>query len=483
VSLRSTRLEQVDGVGTEVRNRGRLGVVAGVVATLILSTVGAAIGSPGGSSGATDNGSSNNAGNNSTSVTSQAAKPAKKKKFTPASGPTFNNPYGGKTATRAIIRKLLRTIDSVPRGGNIRIASWNVRSNNITQALLRAHRRKVSVRVIMDYSNFKPGNPNIDARHLRQGLRKGNKKRKPARKSWLRECKGACRGPHGIAHTKFYLFSQAGKAKKVVIYGSNNATELAATIQWNDIFTQVGNKQMYSDFNSVFKEMSKDKKPKGGGYREFDYPRMTTIFYPNAGKDAPTADPDLKRLNQIRCNGTTGGVGTNGHTKIRIAQTAMHGDRGIRLAQRLATMQRRGCDIKVVYAMFGNRVVQILRQAGIGLTHLAWDRNDDGIYDRYLHMKTMAVAGRIGKDTEAFLTVNGSANWTQVAQVSDEVVGVLPRSGITRKYIRWIDFLFHHRPASWGADTGTSTGGGAEGVLRTARRNGVDPYALIKKDL
>ena len=145
-----------------------------------------------------------------------AAKPKPKPVFTPASGPTFNNPYGPTNSRRAIIRKILRTIDVVPRGEEIRIASWNVRSNNITAALLRAHRRGVSVQVVMDRSNWQADNPNPDAARLADGLKAGNAAQEGREPSWLRQCTGACRGPHGIAHTKFFLFSKAGKAKDVV---------------------------------------------------------------------------------------------------------------------------------------------------------------------------------------------------------------------------------------------------------------------------
>jgi hypothetical protein len=415
-----------------------------------------------------------------------AAKPKpdkpKTKKYTPASGPTFNNPYGPVASRRAIIRKLLNTIDAVPRRGHIRIASWNIRSHNITAALLRAHRRGVSVQAVMDRLNWNSENPNPDAAKLKAGLKKKQKKRKPANKSWLRQCGGACRGPHGIAHTKFFLFSKAGKAKDIVIYGSNNATELAAEIQWNDVYTRVNKPQEYAEFESVFKEMARDKKPKRGGYRSFTHGKFQSIFYPYAGKAAPTKDPALDVLSKVRCTGATGGRGFQGRTKIRIAQTAMYGERGIAIAKRLAQMHRRGCDIRLVYAMFGNEVLRIMRQeAGrpIPMTHLAWDRNEDGIYDRYVHMKTIAISGVYNGKTDAMVTVNGSANWTPVSLVSDEVIGVLKYPRATRQYINWIDYLFKHRPASWGVE---GIGVTATGVDR--RRAGVvDPYALIKQEM
>jgi len=415
-----------------------------------------------------------------------AAKPKPKPVFTPAGGPTFNNPYGPVDSRRAIIRKILRTIDVVPRGEEIRIASWNVRSGNITAALLRAHKRGVSVQVVMDSSNWRGDNPNPDAARLASGLKSGKPRKKAENRSWLRRCTGACRGPHGIAHTKFFLFSKAGRTKNVVMYGSNNATELAAEIQWNDIYTRVDRPNEYAEFLSVFKEMSKNERPKRGGYREFDHGKFTSIFYPYDGKDRPKGDPALAVLNRVRCLGATGGTGIGGHTKIRIAQTAMYGDRGIAIAKRLAIMHRRGCNIRLVYAMFGNEVLRILRQeAGtpIPMTHLAWDRDEDGIYDRYVHMKTLVVSGVYGKKTNASVTINGSANWTPVSLVSDEVIGELLYPKVARQYINWIDFLFTHRPSSWNTEgIGEVSGGG--GVERR-RSSGpvVDPYALIRQEM
>jgi len=424
-------------------------------------------------------------------VTAAAVAPAKQTankptRYTPTGGPTFNNPYGSVASRRAIIRKLLNTIDATPKRSEIRIASWNVRSNNITAALLRAHNRGVSVQVVMDHSNWNAQNPNPDAARLKAGLkRKHNSKRKPERRSWLRQCAGACRGPHGIAHTKFFLFSKAGKAKDVVIYGSNNATELAAEIQWNDVYTRINKPAEYAEFEYIFKQMAKDKRPRGGGYRAFTHGKFQAIFYPYAGKRGPSSDPALDVLKRIRCLGATGGRGFKGHTKIRIAQTAMYGERGIAIAKRLAKMHRRGCDIRIVYAMFGNEVLRILRQeAGkpIPMTHLAWDRNEDGIYDRYVHMKTIAISGVYNGKTNALVTVNGSANWTPVSLASDEVLGVLRSATATRQYINWIDYLFKHRPSSWGVQGSSQIGDTGGGVDR--RRTGaVDPYALIKQEM
>src|SRR5690606_34251752 len=121
----------------------------------------------------------------------------------------------------------------------IDIFSWNFLTAQGTRALLKAQRRGVRVRVLMDDANLE----NIDNRpfkRLSNGLRAGNKKRAKARRSWAKVCVGTCRSKGGAAHSKYYLFSKVGKARWVYIQGSANFTNAAAHNQWNDIYTHRG---------------------------------------------------------------------------------------------------------------------------------------------------------------------------------------------------------------------------------------------------
>ena len=313
--------------------------------------------------------------------------------YVPRTGPAFNNPYGKTKAVRRLISQVNRTIDSVPRGGQIRISAWNVRSGNIANALIRAHRRKVSVQVVMDRANWNPNNPNVDARRLATALKVGNKNRPKSKKSFVRRCISSCRGKAGIPHSKFFLFNKVRvkKNKKVktvrwvAMYGSYNATELGATIQWNDLYTVKNQEERYRNFLDVFDQMARDK-PLKNPVTGFDDGVTGTAFYPYVGKGA-TGDPIMEVLNTISC---TGAATSGGKTRIRIAQTSMYGDRGLALARKIAQLQRQGCNIRLVYAMFGTQVLKIMRAAKVPLTHLAYDNNEDGLYDRYVHMKTMA---------------------------------------------------------------------------------------------
>lgn len=435
------------------------------------------------------------------SLGGQAPASATPDNFIPQSGPIFNDPYGKQGAVRRLIRSVNRTVDSVPRNGKIRISAWNVRSYHITSALLRAHRRGVSVQVVMDRKNWNPNNPNIDAKRLKAGLRVGNKKRTKERKSFLRRCISSCRGKHGIPHSKFFLFSKVkGKRKGVprplkwvTMYGSYNATELGATIQWNDMFTIKNDYRRYQVFNDIFNEMTRDKRRKQG-FITYDDGVVASQFYPFTG-DGTATDPVLDTLNAVSCRGA---ATKNGRTRIRIAQTSMSGDRGLKIADKLAKMRRQGCNIRIVYAMFGNRVLKILRDAKVPLSHLAHDSDYDGLYDRYVHMKSMAIVGNFAGDPAARITWNGSANWTSVALASDEVLGIVRRGGATRKYMQWTDKMFNSRPAHWGPQHpgnnrayGRVVPGTNEPITQEqyaalvearAEERGVDPYALIKQE-
>jgi phosphatidylserine/phosphatidylglycerophosphate/cardiolipin synthase-like enzyme len=398
--------------------------------------------------------------------------------YRPAPGLLFNEPYGrGGRSAVAIRRHVLRSIDSTRRGDVVQMAAWNVRGRSWARAIIRAHRRGVAVQVIMDRSNWSREHPNPDAAAVAKVL-KGRENR-PVQ-SWLKRCAGSCRGARGIPHSKFFLFSRVTDRTYVTMFGSNNATDVAAKDQWNDLYTWVGNKRIYDTFQGIFNEMSRDRSQGGRGYRAARFSATQGVaFYPYRGP-VPTAvgDPDLARLNQIRCTAATGGAGANGRTKIRIMQTAIHGERGKTLARKLVRLRAAGCNIRVVYALMGGDVYKILGRGKVPKLQLAYDRDRNGVYDIYLHMKSLAISGVYQGRTDARVVYNGSANWSAVPLASDEVVGEFRETAMTNAYLRWTDFLFTHRPGGWGpVNLAPVRSTSVEGRVVP-----VDPYALMKAE-
>lgn len=116
--------------------------------------------------------------------------------FTPRSGPTFNSAIGNKAAQRTIFRKVMRSINSSPRGSEINIFTWNFLTREGKNALVRAQRRGVRVRLLMDNKNNTQFD-NYPFRRLRASLHRGNRQFPARRRSWARTCQNSCRGPGG----------------------------------------------------------------------------------------------------------------------------------------------------------------------------------------------------------------------------------------------------------------------------------------------
>lgn len=398
--------------------------------------------------------------------------------YNPSPGLRFNEPYnrGGKRIS-GIRAHILKSIDSTRRGDLIQMAAWNVRGRSWSQAIIRAHRRGVAVQIIMDRSNWTREHPNPEAADIARALR-GIEDRKY--QSFLKLCSGSCRGARGIPHSKFYLFSRVQQRKFVTMFGSNNATDVAANDQWNDLYTWVNNEKIYKTFQTVFRQMLLDKNQYSKAFIRSEFsPTQTVDFYPYRGA-IPNAvpDPDMARLNQVRCKGSTA-RGTNGRTQIRVMQTAIHGDRGIKLAQKVVQLKKAGCNIRIVYALMGNKVHDLLKANGVPKLQLAYDRDRNGVYDIYIHMKSLAIRGFYQGKSNANVTYNGSANWSGVPLASDEVVGEFRSWSVTNAYINWTNFLFTHRPRSWGsvnlAPMSTSS---VEGRFMVP----VDPYSFMKEN-
>jgi len=422
-------------------------------------------------------------------TTKPKPKPKSPDHYTPTTGVTLNNPLGSRTSRLVSWRKLYRTINSVPTGGKIRIASWNVRSGGLVNALIAAHKRGISVRVTMDRSNIPPNTSNRDYRRLRRALSTRNVKRPTGMRSWLRVCGGSCRGPSGISHSKFYLFSQAGKAKNIVMYGSNNMTDNAANIQWNDLYTLANADKFYADFMEIFTQMATHKSVKNP-FRSFTVGPRTINFYPNTGPGT-TKNPVLTVLNQVKCTGA-GAAGINGRTKIRVGQTATYGNLGMALAKKVVQLKRQGCNIRIAYAMFGGNVLQVLRAGHVPLVHVAIDTNEDGIYDKYIHLKVMTIQGNFAGKSNQQISWNGSSNWTSVSLASDDVQGMVDQVGITKRYANWIDRMYNHPPFGLATRSARMAAGisplfqpqvPVDTTFRSqtiVRRAGVNPYAHMQ---
>lgn len=398
---------------------------------------------------------------------SAARKAVHKKKRTPppyvvSTGPIFNNATGSYAQKSTIQRHILGAINHAHKGSTIHIATWSFFSGPATDALIRAHQRGVSVRFVMARGKSK-NNPSFN--RLRAALRKGNASRPYALRSGVRTCRATCRGTHGTMHAKIFLFSWTGASRNVAMWGSANLTSAAVRIQWNDMFTTTRT-PVYDYIEQIYGQLWAAK-PHVEHYQIHwfgDIGFATLPAYKRTNTDWVT-----DQLRRIKCTGATNVPG--GHTEIRIAQAITYGEIGDRIARHLRTLQKNGCSITYIYTRLGNSTAKIL--SSIPKRHFVQDTNGDGFFDRYLHMKVMAVRGYIGDDRGATLVMNGSENWGPTSLSNDETVGYFTRYSVWAKYNRQLKWLWNNVPRSV-APYGT--------VVGRVMAPPVNPYAHLELD-
>ncbi len=347
--------------------------------------------------------------------------------WSPPVGVLFNNPRT--RSKRAILSRVIRSINATPRGETIRIAVWNFDDYPTRRALIGADKRGVHVKVVVAGS-VSNGNWTALARQLN---------RRTGDPSYARRCSGGCRSASKIMHSKVFLFSRIGRQRAISMYGSSNLTTPAGNRQWNDLVT-LHSLPTYRVLRKTFEEYARDRAIRPS-YRRYNTSPFATWLWPLPSR----SNTILEQLRDVRCKGATGMPG--GRTKIRIAIAGWFDAFGNDIARRVRYLWNHGCNIKIITTLAGRGVNRTLK-AGYGrgpvpINRIGNDYNNDGVPENYLHMKAMVLKGVYGGDRTARLLWSGSPNWSSRAARSEEVLlRWNTGAGVVDRYIRQIDSLY-----------------------------------------
>ena len=133
------------------------------------------------------------------------------------------------------------------------------------------------------------------------------------------------------------------------------------------------------------------------------------------------------------------------------------------------------------------------------MKHLVQDFDGDGEFDNYFHLKAMSIVGNVGGDRSGYVVLNGSANWSGLARVSDENLGIYWNKALTLRYQKHLDYWYTHfpqlerrrTPRARGSRPGRPRpdqlvfGSGADAEYEDGTPyspTGVDPYANFELD-
>jgi phosphatidylserine/phosphatidylglycerophosphate/cardiolipin synthase-like enzyme len=356
--------------------------------------------------------------------------------YTPAPGPIFNNPTGNIAARSKILHHIVGSINSAPRFSTIQMAAYSFDRKDVGNALANANRRGVNVQIVL--------NDNWTSHQTKRLVKALGTD--PNRRSFVVICHGSCRGGYGNEHAKFYLFTKTGKTKNVTMVGSANLTGYGAVTQWNDMYTVVNNAPMFNLYSMVFEQLARDHRV-AHPYISKTINGIQSIFYPLPGTTKAN-DPVMRRLDQVHCKAGPG-TGVGGHTVIRIVMYGWVKSRGLYLADKVAALDRRGCDVRVIVSSGGGHVVKHLQRGGVlvrsaDLEPRPTPNVDNGeAYDLFTHEKWMILNGGYGKGSSRNVWT-GSENWSNLATHNDEVTIHIQRRSAYQNYLANFNLIWNH---------------------------------------
>ncbi len=378
-------------------------------------------------------------------ATGVAAKKAPDPAYVVKPGIVFNHPFRSTKKKTKIQRRIIKTVKNVPAGETIRLMTWNFDSPKYANAFIKAHRRGVSVQIIMARGLAKSQGPGRSYPTLRNALKQGNADRPKALRSWIRTCVSTCRGKGGAMHSKLMLVSRSGATTNIAMQGSGNFTGAAAVQQFNDWTTITENPAVYDGWMTMWKQAKKDKNVKP---LRFTAPStttpgatITTMFAPHRKK----TDPALKVLNKVRCTGASNVPG--GRTKVRIANAVWGDQRGVKVAKKVRALHQAGCDVRIVFMMMPLKIRGILR--GLPAKQMVYitGATANKFKDRYVHMKGLSVQGNVDGRADGNVVLSSSENWTQLGWHSDEQNVIFwDDQPMAAKYADWVDLIFRQAP-------------------------------------
>jgi PLD-like domain len=396
----------------------------------------------------------------------------------PPSGAHFNNPYGSRPERRTLINQVIAAIDAAPGyarpddrrthrprpcptkprlfPSRIRIAVYSVTDRPFADALVAAHRRCVSVQVLMNSHLTTTTSPAWGELVHALGER-GSADRHP--RSFAHRCSNGCLGS-AVLHSKFYLFSRSYTARDTVMVGSSNMSGNAGNIQWNDLYTVSGNRQLFAQYRRMFAAMVPDRA--GSGPRVYQAGQYTSMFYPFRRATSKT-DLTMRQLRTITCSGAKHGAGIHRHSVLYVAMHSWHGTRGLYLARQVRQMYERGCYVRILYSFMSARVYAVLTD-GAGRRLVARRVLFGGprgvVAAKYSHLKMFAASGSIAGDRSSWVVWTGSSNWSDRATRSDEVTLRIPSKSAYGSYVDHWKFIRHRRSSARWATFREPVGGG-----------------------
>ncbi|KRF13989.1 hypothetical protein ASG90_14415 [Nocardioides sp. Soil797] len=386
----------------------------------------------------------------SASTATKAAQVAQAKKWRPQAGAKFNVPRVGGERMYRLENQVIAAINHAKPKTTIKMVMFSFDRTQVSDALIRAKRRKVRVQVILNGHEFPRAQRDLKrvlgprTKVVKKRNKKGKviSKKRVHRKNFFYQCKSSCRGDGDVQHSKFILFEKAGAAKKVVMLGSLNMKMNGVKNQFNDLLTINDSPKMYDKLRDIFREMGHDRVLKDSYrlYRDGKKYQLEVMPFPRSKATAktkwtPSRDPIIKALSKVKCKGAR----TNdGRTIIRVNMHAWDKSRGALIANRFRDLYAKGCNVAISVGFAGAKVRNIFatptKRGRVPVRSTGFDTDGDQEIDLYSHDKILTINGHYGAKHDRKMVITGSSNYQNGGQYGDELIFRVFNSAIYRQY-------------------------------------------------
>ena len=222
--------------------------------------------------------------------------------WSPGPATTFNYPFSTAAKRNAIRHRVLKAIKYTPRGARIRLATFSYADAKMTRALIRAHKRGVSVQLLVNRDGERLGRSYDRLQRALGDRRKPRHGMSPAEVSFARSCLRSCRGRRRQPALED-LPVQPGRAHQVGQHGRlgqphQEGRDRASGTTW----TRSSGSSTYVRLGMLFNQMKADRVPEHPIWR-FHTDDAVFWAFPHAIAD-PSRDPIVRVLRRISCQAT-----------------------------------------------------------------------------------------------------------------------------------------------------------------------------------
>ncbi|MFI8966223.1 phospholipase D-like domain-containing protein [Streptomyces sp. NPDC053493] len=338
---------------------------------------------------------------------------------------TFNDPSGDATAQNRVRDRIVDLIGKAPAGSTVTAGLYTFTDDAVTDALGAAKTRGVNIRVIVDHTTVTMTGGEYDHLVARLGTDR-------TQGSWVfacpagRGCIGSRQIPGdtdgAINHNKFWLFSETGGAKDVVVQTSANMTGVQRTDLFNNAVTIVDT-GLYGIYQDYFTDLLAHgssgsglshyyKTPASGPYKAYFFPRK------EATGTTYDSDASTDTVKLILDN-----VGCAGGTQVRMAANLFTRDE---VASKLVALKNAGCTVILAHDGAPGSMsagVESVVSGKLSQRVQCYEDRGTGVAKAGLHSKYLLVEGTYDGVAGRKLVWTGSHNYTYPAlRANDETL-------------------------------------------------------------